>query len=66
MKQSHNVAKVTHLKYLSRSNVIEIEGSLTGKVIKLNKKLYYHISQEGGKSNLSKKKVPNISSQLIK
>lgn len=48
MKQLHNVAKVTHLKYIFRSNVIEIEESLTGKVIKLNKELYYHISQEGG------------------
>lgn len=35
MKQLHNVAKVTHLKYIFRSNVIEIEESLNGKVIKL-------------------------------
>lgn len=47
MKQLHNTTKVTHLKYIFRSNGIEIEGSLTGKVTELNKELL-HISQGQG------------------
>lgn len=47
MKQLHSVTKVTHLKYIFKSNGNQIEGSLTGKVIELNKELL-HISQGQG------------------